>query len=147
LRKYNSYHIQPDFISTARYSCHVETSAYAVLDFRSADAHRLSFSAVPDAIELRFAESFPELVGELNIALGIQPRLPEWIHDGIILGIQGGTSACEEKLSIMKAAGAELCGIWAQDWQGERITGFGKQLFWNWQADETLYPQTTGKNR
>jgi alpha-glucosidase len=138
--KYNSYHIQPDFISTARYSCHVETPAYAVLDFSSADAHRLSFSAVPDAIELRFADSFPELVGELNIALGLQPRLPEWIHDGIILGIQGGTSLCDAKWRIMKDAGTELCGIWAQDWQGERITGFGKQLFWNWQADETLYP-------
>ncbi len=138
--KYSTYQVQPDFISTARYSCHVDTSAHAVLDFRAGDCHSLSFSTAPAEIVLTFARNYTDLVGELNTRLGIQPRLPEWIHDGIILGIQGGSSVCEEKVGAMKRAGAELCGIWAQDWQGERITGFGKQLFWNWKADENLYP-------
>ena len=34
----------------------------------------------------------------------------------------------------------QVCGLWIQDWEGEKYTSFGKRLRWNWQWDASLYP-------
>jgi alpha-glucosidase len=36
--------------------------------------------------------------------------------------------------------GVEVSAIWAQDWEGKRITKFGSQLMWNWEYDDKTYP-------
>jgi alpha-glucosidase len=38
-----------------------------------------------------------------------------------------------------------VCGVWIQDWEGRRVTAVGKQLVWNWQWDEELYPNLNDK--
>lgn len=40
----------------------------------------------------------------------------------------------------MREHGVKVSGIWAQDWEGRRITSFGKRLMWNWRWDSELYP-------
>ena len=67
--------------------------------------------------------------------------LPDWCFDGMILGIQGGTQTILEKTFAMLDAGAKIAGVWSQDWSGENRTVMGKQVWWNWEADERLYPK------
>ena len=88
----------------------------------------------------------PGLVSDLSSYYGRQGSLPSWCHDGVILGIQGGTATCLEKLARAEAAGVKVAGIWAQDWQGINITSFGQRLRWNWEWDPKRYPALTRKS-
>ena len=45
-----------------------------------------------------------------------QPEMPEWIYNGAILGVQGGT---DRMLDILKQAqdnDVAVSGLWIQDW-------------------------------
>lgn len=87
------------------------------------------------------ADSYITLLEKLTALLGRQPELPDWVYDGVILGIQGGTEVCQKKLDVMREHGVKVSGIWAQDWEGRRVTSFGKRLMWNWRWDSELYPE------
>lgn len=69
-----------------------------------------------------------------------QPELPEWVYNGAILGVQGGTDRMLELLSMAKDAGVEVSGLWIQDWSGKIVTEFGTRVFWNWKWNSTWYP-------
>lgn len=132
---------QPTFVSSRRYYLHADCNAYAAFDFRDELYHELEFWALPDSFTLGTAGSMLELVQDIGRLLGQQPELPDWVHDGVILGIQGGTEVCAAKLAKAKAHGVPVNGIWAQDWEGIRMTSFGQRLMWNWQWDPERYPE------
>ncbi|EBW1671002.1 alpha-glucosidase, partial [Salmonella enterica subsp. enterica serovar Typhimurium] len=96
-----------------------------------------------DKATLRFecADTYISLLEKLTALLGRQPELPDWIYDGVTLGIQGGTEVCQKKLDTMRNAGVKVNGIWAQDWSGIRMTSFGKRVMWNWKWNSENYPQ------
>ncbi len=131
---------QPTFVSSARYWLHADSRAYAVFDFRAPDRHSLEFHEIPPRISLGTGTSIKACVQSLSLLLGRQPELPSWTQEGVILGIQGGTQTCLDKLAKVQARGVPVAGIWAQDWEGRRITSFGKRLMWDWQWDPVLYP-------
>lgn len=88
-----------------------------------------------------FAGSSPsELVQAYTAWAGRMRRLPEWIHKGAVVGMQGGTEAVREKLARLREAGTPVAAVWLQDWVGQRTTSFGQQLWWNWQLDRDHYP-------
>ena len=71
-----------------------------------------------------------------------QPKpLPEWVHDGVIIGLQGGTSRMLELKEFAQNHGVKVSGIWIQDWVGKFKTSFGSRLFWDWVWDEAWYPR------
>ena len=57
-----------------------------------------------------------------------------------IVGIQGGTEAVRRRVADLRASGAEVAGVWLQDWTGQRTTDFGDRLWWTWQLDRERYP-------
>ncbi|MCG8417121.1 MAG: alpha-glucosidase [Proteobacteria bacterium] len=136
---HTTYFAQPTFVSSANYSCHIDATSYAEFDFRDPQRHILHIWQVPTAIRIEVADSAPEVIGRLSNYLGRQPELPEWAYDGIWLGIQGGTEIVDKKLRRARKKGVEVAALWAQDWEGIRITSFGKQLRWNWKYDHELY--------
>ena len=136
--KYESYYAQPTFTSSKKYYFHADINAYSELDFASPDRTVL-YAQEPPVFYMEKAEDFPELSEKLSSILGRQRVLPDWIYDGAILAVQGGTEIIDEKIDKALAAGAKLCGIWSQDWCGCRRTGFGYQVMWNWEWDRELY--------
>ncbi|MDY0287426.1 MAG: alpha-glucosidase [Sphaerochaeta sp.] len=137
---HTTFYPQPTFVSSCGYFLHAETYGYADFDFSCPTSHRLLFWDVPSAITISAKPSLLEVVQDISALLGRQGELPSWVYDGMILGIQGGTRTCLDKLGRMQQGGVPVAGIWAQDWQGERYTSFGKRLRWNWQWDPALYP-------
>jgi alpha-glucosidase len=131
---------QPTFVSSRRYFCHADTSLYAAYDFRNPAFHELHFWGLPKELIFGAGSSMVETVSSLSALLGRQPELPDWVYDGVVIGVQGGTAVCRAKLAKARARGAPVCGIWAQDWEGIRMTSFGKRLMWDWQWDKALYP-------
>lgn len=136
---YTTYFNQPTFISSKSYFCHSDESSYAEFDFTCKNHHTLHFWQIPENIIMGTAASIPALIEKLSSLLGRQAPLPTWIYNGAILGIQGGTEIVDAKLRNAIAAGAKIAAVWAQDWEGIRITSFGKRLFWNWQWNNKLY--------
>lgn len=142
---YNTNFPQPTYVSSQKYYCHTETTAYADFDFRHPEFHELQVWEVPKSLVFETAETYIELVEKITNLFGRQPELPEWVYNGVILGIQGGTEVVEQKLEKALAAGMKVSGVWCQDWQGKRITSFGKRLMWNWQWNENEYPELDKK--
>ena len=137
---YTTYYPQPTFISSANYFYHLESSAYAEFDFSDPESHQLHIWEVPQKIIFDTQDSAPAILKSLTDSLGRQQALPDWVHDGVWLGAQGGTKSVGQKLQLALNADVKVAAIWAQDWEGKRITAFGKQLFWDWKYDRNLYP-------
>lgn len=137
---YTTYYPQPTFVSSENYFCHLQTFFYAELDFRKADQHLLYVWELPERIIIGKYNSALETISGLSEMLGHQPELPEWVYDGVWLGIQGGPKMIEQKLKQCLDKGVLISAVWCQDWTGIRMRRFGKRLFWNWKFDETLYP-------
>jgi len=144
--RYESYYAQPIYISSHIYFYHSLTTALSVFDFRKKDRVTVRTDEIAP-FYLGYAEDYPALQKGLSDLVGRQPELPDWVYDGHILGIQGGTDVMMEKYQKVVDHGGKVAGIWIQDWEGRRVTALGKQLFWNWQWDETLYPDLPQKIR
>jgi alpha-glucosidase len=138
---YNTYFPLPLLVSSANWYCLADCSGYTELDLRSPRRHRVHCWALPERLVFDAAASAPELLDSLSTLMGRQPPLPEWAHDGIWLGVQGGTEAIRGKLARAREAGVRVAALWVQDWEGRRVTSFGSQLMWNWLYDEERYPQ------
>ncbi|SIQ87781.1 alpha-glucosidase [Rhizobium sp. RU35A] len=141
---YNTNYPQPTYISSRRYALHVETTAYSVFDFRRGGFHEIEVWAVPQRLEVFAASTFVDLVGQLSGRFGRQPQLPEWVYGGAILGLKDGENSLV-RMEKMRAAGVKVSGLWCEDWVGLRHTSFGARLFWDWQANETRYPNLRQK--
>ena len=142
---YNTNYPQPTFVSDKKYFCHLHTTAYADFDFTNPDFHELQCWDIPEYLLFDVEDSFPALVENITDHFGRQPEMPDWVYNGVILGIQGGTEITLEKLETAKAAGVEVAGAWCQDWQGIKMTSFGKRLQWDWQWNKELYPELDTK--
>jgi alpha-glucosidase len=136
---YNTNYPQPTYISSDRYAFHMETTAYCAFDFRHADFHEAEIWAVPEAFEFFTAPHFTDLVSSLSNRFGRPPALPDWVHDGAILGLKQGMQSFERMEGFI-AAGAKIAGLWCEDWCGVRETSFGTRLFWDWRANDKRYP-------
>jgi alpha-glucosidase len=137
---YGSYYVQPTFISSKCYYIHVQTDSYMEFDFRQENKTILTIWGESKEIIFGKENNFEELFSNMTTLLGRQVNLPSWVYNGIILGIQGGIDTVFDKVDLALKAGVKVSGVWCQDWEGVRITSFGKQLMWNWKADEGLYP-------
>ena len=137
--KYETYYAQPTFLSSEKYFFHSLTTARSVFDFTAENKHVVETDSVSPYM-LGWGDTFEETIAALTNILGRQPLLPDWVYDGYILGVQGGTDIMMKKVQKALDAGIEVNGVWIQDWEGRRITAFGKQLMWNWQQDTQLYP-------
>jgi len=141
---WNTNYPQPTFVSSRRYSLHVESSAYTCFDFRDAGFHEIEVWEVPARLEFYAADRFADLVSQLSTRFGRPPRLPDWAFTGTILGLKDGMRSFERMEAII-AAGAAISGLWCEDWAGLRVTSFGKRLFWDWKASESRYPGLRAK--
>lgn len=138
---YTTNYPEPTFVSTHKYYCHTTSYAYADFDFRHPDFHELQHWQVPTSWTFETAETYVGLIEQLTSLLGRQAPLPDWTNQGLVAGLQGGTPRIETLKRRFQDHHVALAGIWAQDWEGIRMTSFGKRLFWNWQFDDNLYPE------
>lgn len=139
-----SYYAQPTFVSSNHYFVHVDGTAYVEFDFRSAD--KIGIELRENArILIGNACCFEKLSEKLAGVVGTQKELPDWVYDGVILGIQKGNDAIDKKIEKVRNAGGKVAGVWSQDWCGCRETEFGYRVRWNWEWEPSIYPQLPEK--
>ena len=135
---------QPTFLSSRLYFAHLENYEYCELDFRDARFHEIALWSTAFSLVLGAAECFRGLVEKLSALLGRQPALPDWAMRGIWLGAQGGTARVTELYERCRAGGMDVSAVWIQDWEGKRVTSFGKRLQWDWRWNREMYPGLDG---
>ncbi len=132
---------QPTMVSSRLYFAHLENYEYAELDLREPGFHEIVLWTT--AVRLLFCtgSSYPQLLEKLTALLGRQPELPVWAMRGLWLGVQGGTDRACALRDKCRKAGVDISAVWIQDWEGRRITSFGKRLQWDWRWNRELYPK------
>ena len=142
--KYESYYVQPTYVSSKKFYLHADINNYSEFDFTNPEKTTIYFQEEPNFV-VENAENFTQLSKKLSNRLGHLRQLPDWIYDGSILAIQQGNEVIDKKLETLKNAGVKVVGVWSQDWCGCRRTGFGYQVMWNWQSDDEQYPNLKEK--
>ena len=136
---YTTNYPQPTFVSSRCYAAHVETTAYSAFDFRHDVFHELEVWAAPERLEFHAAGDFRALVERVSARFGRQPRLPDWLYNGAIIGLKAGAHSFA-RLETYLAAGTRVAALWCEDWAGVRQTSFGTRLFWDWRWNPARYP-------
>ena len=131
---------QPTLLSSRLYLAHLQNYEYAELDLREPDFHELGLWSTSPRLVLASGEDFPSLLEKLTALLGRQPVLPDWAMRGLWLGVQGGTERAAALEKRCRDAGVDVSAVWIQDWEGRRVTSFGKRLNWDWRWDRKSYP-------
>ncbi|MDN5893136.1 MAG: alpha-glucosidase [Nocardioides sp.] len=124
----------------------VDSHAFAVADTRDPARVGLELWSPHLRAELTSGADPVGLLAAQNRQIGedTRPTLAPWTQRGSIVGLQGGTDMVRREVAELKEAGAEISGVWLQDWTGQRTTSFGDRLWWTWQLDEERYPGWKG---
>lgn len=119
---FTTYTAIPSYVSTEgnTFYLNTESTALAFFDFQQSDAVTLRYDALHATGAFLHADNMFEAVERLTEYTGRMPALPDWVHHGAILGIQGG----QDKVNRIVEHGLELdcpiAGVWLQDWSGTR---------------------------
>lgn len=141
---FSSYSPSPHFLSNTGRSLFLVNTEPSTFDLRSDGwlTVRVHTSRMQGC--LLAGENPLDAIELLTDFIGRSPPLPEWVHRGAIVSIQGGTTRVRDIWNKLKNKSTPLAGIWLQDWVGRRDTVFGKQLWWNWVLNPSLYPDFSG---
>ena len=138
-----SYAPMPVFVTDKGRLFLFDTEADGVSRFGDRE-YAFTFDSCPRKLTLLTGESYEALALRLAERIPNRQYIPQWCREGMILSIQGGSKTILTKTFAMLDAGAKISGVWSQDWSGENRTVMGKQVWWNWEADEKLYPDLKG---
>lgn len=137
---YTSYKPVPHYISSLSNSVYLENTEYSEFDFTKQDEVQIEVFSDTMEANILYARDPMAAIEEYTSFSGRMRPLPAWIQQGVVIGVQGGTEKVYAVWKTLKDAGTPVSAFWLQDWVGQRITRFGKQLWWNWELDDTHYP-------
>ena len=135
-----TYASSGQFVTTDMRGFYIQNTEYGELDFSNKDFIGFDFWSNKLNFTLTHAKTPKELLTQLSEYTGRMRMLPDWIHRGAVIGMQGGTNKVKDVMKRLFDSEAIVSGFWLQDWVGQRKTSFGKQLWWNWELDRTHYP-------
>lgn len=136
---YTTYAPVPYFITNYSRGFYLYNTEYSIFDLTNSELAQIEvFSNILEG-KFLIGDSPKKIVEVYTSNIGRMRELPDWVHKGIIVGMQGGTEEVYKKWELLKKYNTPISAFWLQDWVGQRITSFGKQLWWNWELDEQRY--------
>lgn len=130
----------PHYITSQLRSLFLENREYSVFDMRDSNFVEVKLFSGAMTGRILFGRSPLNLIEEYTTYAGRMRPLPDWIHEGVMVAAQGGSSPVNERLDKLINAKVPLSGLWIQDWAGINQTQAGKQVVWNWQLSLKQYP-------
>lgn len=135
---HSTYAPVPWFFTSSDRGFWLKTDRVSWFDFSVSDRVIVSVADHQLALRAYVATSPKDLISLYTQDTGRMSTPPDWLNDGIIVGVQGGSEVTQEKLAQLTGQ-TEVAAVWIQDWVGQRTTSFGKQLWWNWRLDQDHY--------
>lgn len=137
---YTTYISVPHYISSIKRSLCLENYEISWFNLENPSEVEIKLFSPSMSGYIFYGNTYLDLVEEYTSLTGRMPELPDWIHDGAIVGMQGGTANVYGKLSLLQQYDTPITSFWLQDWVGKRTTVIGSQLWWNWELNEDWYP-------
>ncbi len=134
----------PQYITSKLRSLFLENKEYSIFDLQSPDRVEVTLFANQMTGRILHGKIPLDLIQEYTEYAGRMRALPDWILQGAVISVQGGTDVVEQKLDTFVKAGVPIAAFWIQDWPGKRVTAIGSQLWWNWKLNESYYPNWDG---
>ena len=138
---WSTYAPAPVMIGSDRRALYLIDSAPSQFDLRHPRvasvlvyASRLTARVIAGSTPAELLEVYTRFSGRM-------PALPDWVHAGAIVGMQGGREKVERVVAALERHGVPLAAVWLQDWVGNRSVGFGERLWWDWQLNRDRYPE------
>src|SRR5215217_7996881 len=138
---YNSGACVPHYITSKMRSLFLENYEYSSFDLRKEDRVQIGVFSSRMRGQILGGDTPAELIAQYTEYSGRMRPLPDWILGGAVVGVQGGMDKVLDISDELEALDAPVAAFWLQDWVGQRETGFGTQLWWNWELDEDHYPE------
>jgi alpha-glucosidase len=137
---YSTYTSVPYYITSKGRSLFLENYEVSVFDMEGTDEVEIKLFG-PDMHGRILNGNTPlELIETYTAYTGKMSPLPDWMSQGAIVGLKGGTAEVYARLEELKAKDTPIAAFWLEDWMGPRITYVGTQLWYNWELDEEHYP-------
>lgn len=137
---HTTYAPAPHYLTNRMRSLFLETHAYSVFDLRKKTLIQISLYDKEMRGRFLAGDTPPRLISEYTAAIGRQRALPDWLLEGAVIGMQGGTDKVRSVWEKLKRHDVPVAAFWLQDWVGQRETFVGRQLWWNWELDRVHYP-------
>jgi sulfoquinovosidase len=135
-----SYAAIPHYISNKGRSFWVDSIDHVHFDFKDKSGTVVLTSKPELNLRINHHLEPKKMVEEFSKKFGVMRALPDWVHKGAMLGIQGGREKIDHALKLLDQHDASISSVWIQDWVGMRSTLFSERLKWNWKLDRTTYP-------
>ncbi len=136
---WTSYASVPHYMSSDMRSLFLENSEISFFDMRDKQHVRIEVLSHQLKGQILEGRSPQELLEVYTRYAGRMQPLPQWMDQGAIVGLQGGSARVQTLYQELRAAGVPISALWLQDWVGKRQTSFGSQLWWNWELDREQY--------
>jgi len=130
----------PHYLTSEMRSLFLENYEYSSFDLTEEDRVEVEVFSSRMAGQILNGDTPSELIEEYTEYSGRMRPLPEWVLNGALVGLQGGTERVRRIYKDLEALDTPVAALWLQDWVGQRETSFGTQLWWNWELDEDHYP-------
>jgi len=137
---WTTYAAFPQYITTRGRSLFLENTEITEFDMERDDRVGVRLYGTHMKGRILNGDTPLDLIREFTEYAGRMPPLPDWINEGAVAGLQGGTGQVYEKLAALEAWDTPVAAFWLQDWVGRRQTAFGSNLWWNWVLDTERYP-------
>eukprot|EP00002_Diphylleia_rotans_P029439 TRINITY_DN5998_c0_g3_i1.p1 TRINITY_DN5998_c0_g3~~TRINITY_DN5998_c0_g3_i1.p1 ORF type:complete len:764 (-),score=160.62 TRINITY_DN5998_c0_g3_i1:182-2473(-) len=137
-----TYSPVPHYVTSKVTSAFLYSNSYAVFDLTNDNQISLKMFARRIAGRIVHAQNGTplDIISEYTTYCGRMPLLADWINDGAVLGMQGGTQEVLDTYKLLTSYNVPTAAFWLQDWVGIRITDFGSRLWWTWELDDQQYP-------
>ena len=137
---HTTYTAVPSYLTTEMRGFLLDQTEYIYFDLRDDDrvetrvwAAQMQGQLIDGASPLELIEAYTEVSGRM-------PVLPDWFHHGAIVGLMGGERFIREIHERLRQRQTPITAYWIQDWVGKRQTDYGVRMWWNWELDESAYP-------
>ena len=137
---WTTYAVVPQYITSQFRSLFLENSEVSVFNMEPDDRIEIKLFGTNMVGRILNGDAPLDLIREYTDYAGRQKPLPDWINEGAVAGLQGGTQQVYDKLAKLEEHDTPLAAFWLQDWVGKRKTIMGSNLWWNWVLDPTTYP-------
>ncbi|KAI5071284.1 hypothetical protein GOP47_0013535 [Adiantum capillus-veneris] len=138
---HTTYAPVPYYITSKSRCVFLEEYNYSVFDLSRKNQVQIQLHGEKMEGRILHGRTPLQLIERYTEAIGRMRALPDWIVEGAVVGMQGGTQAVRDAWSKLKQADVPISAFWLQDWVGQRKTSIGWQLWWNWELDEEHYSQ------
>jgi alpha-glucosidase len=129
----------PRYITSQMRAFTLHNTALSIFDLRQPDRVQIQVYSYMLNAQVFNIRNPAELLKQ-NVPDFEKNTLPDWVHSGAIIGMQGSTQKVREIYAKLKQRQTPVAAIWLPDWAGQRQTSAGAQLGLNWEVDNERYP-------